>query len=175
MKYLRLGMPSRPGVIALLAVCSLAFAQPVLAQWKWRDKNGQMHISDVPPPAGVADKDILQRPDAGRRAASAPQAAASVAAAASGAASAPGALEAEVEARRAKAEQEEKAKRKAAEEQAAAARAENCSRARRHVVTLESGQRIARTNDKGEREFLDDKARAEELQRARSIIGSDCK
>jgi hypothetical protein len=34
---------------------------------------------------------------------------------------------------------------------------------------------MARTNDKGEREILDDKARAEEAQRARKIVASDCK
>ena len=48
-------------------------------------------------------------------------------------------------------------------------------RARRSLVTLESGQRMARTNDKGEREVLDDKARAEETKRTRGIIASECK
>ena len=40
---------------------------------------------------------------------------------------------------------------------------------------MESGQRMARMNDKGEREILDDKQRAEESRRAREVIASDCK
>ena len=41
-------------------------------------------------------------------------------------------------------------------------RAENCARARSHMSSLDSGMRLSRTNEKGEREILDDKARAEE-------------
>ena len=37
------------------------------------------------------------------------------------------------------------------------------------------GIRIVRFNAKGEREYLDDKGRAEEAQRARNVIASDCK
>jgi hypothetical protein len=48
-------------------------------------------------------------------------------------------------------------------------------RAKRHLATLESGQRIARINDKGEREIIDDKVRAEEMQAARKVASSDCK
>jgi hypothetical protein len=40
--------------------------------------------------------------------------------------------------------------------------------------TLDSGVRIARTNEKGEREFLDDKARAQEVQRTRDALASEC-
>ena len=60
---------------------------------------------------------------------------------------------------------------KADEQKAAAQRADNCQRAREH--TGHAGQRavrIARINDKGEREILDDKARADEMQRAREVI-----
>ena len=41
--------------------------------------------------------------------------------------------------------------------------------------TLDSGVRIARTNEKGEREFMDDAARAAEAKRTQDIIASDCK
>jgi hypothetical protein len=34
---------------------------------------------------------------------------------------------------------------------------------------------MARVNDKGEREVLDDKARADEMRRARDVIASDCR
>ena len=36
-------------------------------------------------------------------------------------------------------------------------------------------QRVARSNEKGEREFLDDTQRAREAARARQIIASDCR
>ena len=45
----------------------------------------------------------------------------------------------------------------------AAQRADNCRRARTHMATLDSGMRMSRTNDKGEREVLDDKQRADEI------------
>jgi hypothetical protein len=169
----------RPGAMLLLACLALGFAASAQAQWKWRDKGGQTHMSDLPPPHEIPDKDILQRPHAARLAAQAASAAASAASAAATAppASAPGdnKLAAEAEARRVKAQEDEKARRKAVEDANAAIRADNCQRARRSLVTLESGQRMARANDKGEREILDDKARAEETQRARKIVASDCK
>lgn len=81
----------------------------------------------------------------------------------------------EVEARRLKAEQEQAAKAKGEAVHAAEVRAENCKRARGAQAALESGQRMARTNEKGEREVLDDRARAEELGQARSVVASDCR
>jgi hypothetical protein len=181
MKTTALRTRRRPGAILLLACLALGLAASAQAQWKWRDKGGQMHVSDLPPPHEIPDKDILQRPHAARlapqaaSAASAPASAASVAGAAPASAPGDNKLAAEVEARRVKAQEEEKARRKAVEEANATIRADNCQRARRSLVTLESGQRMARTNDKGEREILDDKARAEETQRARKIVASDCK
>ena len=56
-----------------------------------------------------------------------------------------------------------------------AARAENCRRARSHMATLDSGIRLSRTNEKGEREILDDKQVADEMNRTRQIISSDCR
>ncbi|MBC7482878.1 MAG: hypothetical protein H7337_13480 [Rhizobacter sp.] len=57
----------------------------------------------------------------------------------------------------------------------AAARAENCNRAKAQMRTIDSGVRMARTNEKGEREILTDTARSAEAQRARDVIASDCK
>ena len=66
------------------------------------------------------------------------------------------------------------AKRKAEDEKLAKTRAENCPRARSYQRTLDDGIRIARTNEKGEREILDDAARAKEMERTRQIIASEC-
>jgi len=40
---------------------------------------------------------------------------------------------------------------------------------------LNDGIRIARTNANGEREILDDKGRAAEMQRTQEIIDSSCR
>ena len=122
-------MFSRTAVV-LAIVLGLAAALPVGAQWKWRDKSGQTQYSDLPPPAGVADQDILQRPTAGQRK---PPPVAVAASGASAAAAAPAlaakASEPELEARRKKAEQDEATKKKAEDTRLASARAENCTRA----------------------------------------------
>jgi hypothetical protein len=169
-----LASSARPWLATTLsiAIAALAFATPAHAQWKWRDAGGRVTISDTPPPAGIPEKDVLQRPTPQRRA-GAPAPAASAASAP--AATPVSALESEVEARKRKAEEEQKAKDKALEAENAAKRADNCARARAHLRALDDGLRIARVNDKGEREILDDKGRAAEAQRARAVIASDCK
>ena len=155
----------------LQAVCLLVL--PAQAQWKWRAKDGSITVSDRPPSKDIADKDILGRPNAARRAALPASAAASApVVVADGGKTA---LEREVEARRRIAEQEQSAKAKTEEARLATQRGENCQRARSQQAALEGGQRIARLNDKGEREVLDDKGRAEELRQAREVIASECR
>ena len=166
--------------LSVLTVIVLA-ALPTLAsaQWQWRDSKGQVNASDRPPPRDVPDKDIISRPaPENRRVARAAEPAASAApsGAPAVAASAPAtALEREVQARRRAAEQEQAVKSRAEEERRNVLRAENCRAARSHLLALDSGQRIARTNEKGEREVLDDKGRAEEQRRAREVVAADCR
>lgn len=152
--------------LALLAFALLA--QPALAQWKWRDKNGRVTVSDLPPPRDIPDKDVLSRPE--------PMVVRAPAAPASAAASVPmkAPVDPALQAKKKAAELEAATKASAEAERQAAAKQENCRNARGHLATMESGQRVARMNDKGEREILDDKQRAEEMQRARSVIKSEC-
>ncbi len=147
------------------------------AQWKWRDKTGQVNASDRPPPLDIPDKDILARPAPEARRVFPLAAAASAASAASAAATATRAPagDPQLETRRRAAEQEKAAKTKADEERAKVQRAENCRRARGHLAALEGGQRIARINEKGEREVLDDRGIAEESRQARSVIAAECR
>jgi hypothetical protein len=162
----------------LLVGAALLLSSPQAhAQWKWKDKNGQVHVSDLPPPRDVADKDVLQRPTAPTRTiVVAPGAAASAAPTAAAPAAAPRtALDSELEKRRKAAEAEKTAQSTAEEEKLAGQRRENCARAKSHAAALESGLRMARTNEKGEREILDDKARADEMRRTREIIAADCR
>jgi Domain of unknown function (DUF4124) len=172
---------TQPLSALLLTTLTLLLAAPAAQaqQWMWRDKEGRVTASDRPPPRDIADKDILQRPVPESRRAASPAPAASAASGASGAAAAAPAattaLEREVQARKKAAEAEQASKAKAEEERNAARKAENCRNARSNLATLESGVRIQRTNDKGEREVLEDAARNEEMRRAREIIASDCR
>ncbi len=164
-----------------------------LAQWQWLDGKGKTVFSDTPPPASVQDKNILkraggsepvrpsQRPinkSATPRTASAPpernasaygddKTAAEAAPKISG-------KDAELEAKKKKADDAEKAARKAAEEKEARARADNCARVKQAKATLDSGVRIATTNAQGEREIMDDSARSAEANRLDGIAQSDC-
>ncbi len=173
----------RPTVVRGLligAAASIALiAQPAAAQWKWRDGAGHVQYSDLPPPSSTSDKDILGRPSQHKNgspmtAVALPASAASAASAASGQL-ASRTVEPELEAKRKKAEAEQAAKAKVEDERIAAARADNCSRAKNQLKTLESGIRLARTNEKGEREILDDPARAAESKRSRDVMASDCR
>jgi hypothetical protein len=167
--------------LALVAALTAALLSlPADAQWKWKDKSGRVQYSDLPPPAGTADADILGKPGAQRTVtaqAAASGAASAPALAAAGASSplAPRTVDPELEARRKRAEAEQAAKVKAEEDRVAAARADNCGRAKAQLATLESGIRLVRSNEKGEREFVDDKQRADETRRVRDTIKSDCK
>jgi hypothetical protein len=164
---------------SLVIVCLLmGIASSAQAQWMWRDTAGRMHMSDLPPPGDVPAKDVLKRP-AGQRAAPPPAALDNAASApAGGAASAPSLtnarVDSELEARRKRAEQEQAAQRKQAEERVAAARAENCHRAQQQMRTIDSGVRMSRVNEKGDREVLDDRMRAEEAERTRGVIAANC-
>ena len=174
----------RSHVLRSLATILAAFlalvALPAEAQWKWKDKSGHVQYSDLPPPLGTPDQDILARPSAQRRNTLSPLPAASAASSAQvvGSASSPlmpKLVDPELEAKRKKAEADQAVKNKAEEDRVAALKADNCARARAQLRTLDSGIRVTRTNDKGEREFLDDKQRADETRHAKDAIAADCK
>ncbi|MEO8013514.1 MAG: hypothetical protein ABI642_05170 [Polaromonas sp.] len=82
--------------------------------------------------------------------------------------------DAELEARKKQADALEEGKKQAEAEKLAKARADNCERAKKGQATLKSGVRIALTNAKGEREFMDDAARSLETKRLQAIAESDC-
>ena len=168
---------------ALFFALAMATSLTAAAQYQWIDKNGSRVYSDVAPPADIPAKNILKQPRgssltapvAAAPAQAAP--AAGVASAASAPASGPATagVDKALEEKKKQAEAAEAAKKKAEEQKLAQARAENCKRAREGKATLDSGVRMARTNDKGEREVLDDAQRAAELKRINGIIQSDCK
>ena len=155
--------------------CALALPVAASAQWQWIDNQGKKVFSDQAPPTDVPEKNILRRPG-GKVAAPAPVAEeAKTETAAAPAAPKPSGVDKELEEKTRKAEEAEKAKRAAEEQKIAKAKAENCSRARQGKATMDSGMRVARINDKGEREIMDDDARAAEQRRLQDVISADCK
>jgi hypothetical protein len=177
MKPLRLLCLALIGVLPLLA----------WAQWQWIDQDGRRVFCDCPPPPNIQAKNILQKP-AGNAAtlpsvAALPTEATAATAAASSATGAPGPAasaprlsgkDKELEARKKASEAAEAEQKKTQADALARARAENCERARKAKATLDSGTRIATTNAKGEREVMDDAARAVETKRLQGLIASQC-
>ena len=165
--------------LVLGCVCLLPLSAS--AQWQWIDKNGKKVFSDQAPPPDVPEKNILRRsgtppPRAGYTPAPAEAEAAEGAKPREAAAAPkPAGVDKELEEKTKKAQAEEKAKQAAEAEKNAKIKAENCDRARQGKATFDSGIRVAKVNAKGEREIMDDAARAAEQKRLQTIIESDCK
>jgi type IV secretory pathway VirB10-like protein len=164
-----------------LALVAVGLAAPAVAQWAWKDDNGRTVYSDRPPPPSVKADRIVRQPANTQQVlpsstASAPaESAARPADTRPAPAAAPRSVaEQEMEFRKRQQERAD-AEKKAQEEQTkAAAKAADCERARGYLRSIEEGQRIARTDAAGNREFLDDNQRAAEAERARRSIAAAC-
>lgn len=165
--------------VFLLGLCLSAGA---CAQYVWIDAKNIRHYSDRPPPPEVPQNRILKAPPGSSSPASAAQAGDppspdKPAAEKTGTdkSAAPPTLadkNAEFQKRRTEAADKEK---KAAE----SAKTENerkviCERARSNAISLQSGERMTRPDASGERAFLSDEARAQELAEVRKIT-AECK
>ena len=180
-----------------LSLTALACVLPVVAQYQWIDANGRKVYSDQPPPASVPAKKVVQQPrnttvpanletikptdnatpsDAKSDAKTDGKTVNENSKASPTAKKDPNAgKEKELEAKKKAAEEAETAKKKAEVDKQAAARADNCERAKRAKMSLDSGIRTTITNSKGEREFMDDAARMVETKRIEGIIAAECK
>lgn len=165
----------------LVLGCACALPLSASAQWQWVDNNGKKVFSDQPPPTDIPEKNILRRagPSPSARAPApvtpAPEGSSDAAAVPKAAAPKPTGVDKELEEKTKKAEAEQKAKEAAETAKVAKAKAESCARAREGKATIDSGIRLAKVNAKGEREIMDDAARAAEQKRVQSVIDSDCK
>lgn len=169
----------------LVLGCVVALPLSASAQWQWLDKNGKKVFSDQAPPPDIPEKNILRRvgPPPVARSTANPNVDAAPAEGTADAAPAPKAAAApkptgvdkELEEKTRKAEADEKARQAAETAKVAKAKADNCALARQGKATVDSGIRIAKVNAKGEREIMDDSARAAEQKRIQSVIDSDCK
>ena len=152
----------------LLLLIGLAVAGAAQAQIKcWTGADGKRACGDAPPPG--AKVTTLKLP-------SAPEAAPdSKGAAAKDARKGPlTPAEREQEYRKRQAEAQKSAAKGEQERQDAEAKRENCDRSREMLRTIESGQRVQRTDAKGERYYLDDTQREQEAGKARQLVQQNC-
>ncbi len=155
-------------IATVVLLCAPSQAQP----YKWKDAQGRTVYSDQPPPNNIPPEDVIKgfKPKTSQTApaASAPPAAGD---AKSGAAAKPAdtrpkqksVAEQEMEFKKRqqdKAEAEEKKQKTEAEEKQ---REEYCERSKGYLRALEDGVRIAETNAKGEKNYMDDAKRQREL------------
>ncbi|MFZ6721056.1 DUF4124 domain-containing protein [Undibacterium sp. Ji49W] len=155
----------------------LAFACAAAhAQYVWLDEKGNKQFSDKPPPISVPKNKIIKAPNmSGKPAPAADAAPASAAADDASKLTKPVTTASKNEDyNKRKAEQAEKDKKAEDEKQSAAAKAKNCERARTYQQNLESGARVANVDKNGERNFMDDTQRNQELADVKKTL-ADCK
>jgi len=149
---------------ALLLITSVAFTGTAMAQYKWVDKNGKVQYGDTPPPGAQASPlrapaPPSTEPEPAKR----------------GARSGPASVaEKDAEFRKRQQESEKDREKQAHAQREAEEKRENCARAQEYLRGLESGQRVSRTDAKGERYFLEDAQIAQEKAKARQVAQQWC-
>jgi hypothetical protein len=144
-------------LVVLMACTGPALAQ----QYKWVDADGKVRYGDVPPPGAKAQR--LKPPAGG-----------SSPAPTSSAKKDEKALSPEAAFRKRQEDAEKDRQKNAQAEQDASVKRDNCAQAQEALRTLQSGQRIARVDAKGERYYVEDAQIAQETERARLSAQKNC-
>jgi hypothetical protein len=143
--------------IAITVAMLLAITAANAEIYQWKDKNGKTVISDKPPTENVTEQRITNDGST------------------AGAAATPKtAADREMEFRKRQKESQDNAEKTQKEQAANAEKEESCASARRYLTTLESGERVALRDEKGERYFLDDAQRAQEVAKANRAVQANC-
>ncbi|MBI4808177.1 MAG: DUF4124 domain-containing protein [Nitrosomonadales bacterium] len=127
---------------------------------KWVDAEGKVHYSDTPPPE-VKTESVRNISGKGQVEAPASYSPKSIA-------------EREADLRKSKLEKEESAQKKSLQDAEMGTKKRNCENARHNERAIEEGSRISTYDEKGERTYLDDDARAQRLEEARKAIAANC-
>ena len=142
-----------------LLVAAFSLALPAGAQiYQWKDENGKTVISDKPPVGYVRQQ---------KRVESAPVAAGSAGQKSLG--------DRDMEFRKRQKEAQELSEKSKKEEASTSEKQENCGKANRQLQMLESGERIALRDGKGERYFMEDAQREQEIGKVRKFLDANCK
>jgi hypothetical protein len=134
--------------------------------YQWKDSAGHTVISDTPPPGSakegsrtIGGKTPVTNTPGATKPAEAPKTFA----------------EKDMDFKKRQQESAEKSAKDAKDKSLAAEKRDNCDRAQKQVALLESGQRIATLDEKGERRILDEAEQANEMERARRVANESCK
>lgn len=177
--------------IFLLALCG-TLASAAHAQWQWLDDGGRKVFSDRPPPPSIPAKNVLLKPAGGGVAQPTPATATDSTEAKPATATADVSsaekdnkeaatdrkqrtgVDPELEEKKVALDAEEAQKKQEQEKKVALQRKDNCNRAKSARNTMQSGQVLSHTNDKGERGFMSEATRQQELARFNQTIATDC-
>ncbi len=141
----------------LVVLCFLTFSV-YAAMYRWVDKEGKTHYSDQPPSDADA-KAVNAKPASGSSSSTAVKSY----------------QEKDQEFKKRRIEEQEADKKQKVELANTQAKQKNCSDAKSRLALLQAGGRIAKTNEKGEREFLNDKDRENNLREAEKSVSEWCK
>jgi hypothetical protein len=160
-------------LILVFAVACAASVTPAMGQWAWRDASNQLVFSDRPPPPGIKPAQIVRQPGPNAPLDLSP-APAVIAKPANAPAGVKSLAEREMEFRK-RQQEKELAEQKSTESAARAAElAQECQRLRGYLRTLEDGVNIVRDDGQGNRKYLDDGQRQEEIKRLRDGLARNC-
>ncbi len=153
---------------SLLAAIALLSASAIAQPYRWVDANGRVQYSDYPP-AGTTNAQTVKSKI------STVTGTPGTSESASGKSAPLTPAEQEQGFRKRKVEAQEKAQKLAKDEETAKEKRDVCQSAQRNLAGMEATGRVTRTNDAGEREFLNDAEIAAEKERTRKIVANTCK
>lgn len=162
----------RKALIFLVFACAAGAAQ---AQIKcWTNAAGKRECGDTPPPGAKVNVIRGASPSAAPPAPSAKDSTAKGGAAKDAKKGPLTAAEQEQEFRKRQAESQKAREKEEQERKEAEVKRQNCEQARAALRTLESGQRIARADEKGERYYLNEAQIAAEIAKAQQVVQQSC-
>lgn len=143
----------------VLTLCLVTLAAAASAQiYRWKDENGGIVFSDKPPEGRARQQEKLDTPLSAPSSGSIQK----------------NLAEQEISFQKRQKEARERAEKTGKEEAAQAEKQEYCSSLRRQLMALESGERIVRRDENGERQFLEDAQREQEIAKVRQAMQNTC-
>lgn len=146
---------SLKSVVAILFLCGTTIA--LADVYRWVDERGRVQFSDQPPPNANAQK-VDAKPATGKGVSSETKTY----------------KQQDQEFRKRRVEEEEVTKKRTDAEKQANIKQRNCANARAQLASLQAGGRVSRTNEKGEREVLDESGTQSAINDAKQAIAEWC-
>jgi Domain of unknown function (DUF4124) len=168
-------LPLLLAALALTAVSGLSQAEI----YKWKDKDGTIRYSDTPPPSNVKHESMTGKKKVAAPTGNAPLSPVDNPTKAAVPAVIPKDIESSMSAEEVAAKQrqrnaEAEKNNKKEKEVQAKLKAENCTAAKANMQSYTQGGRVYKMNEKGEREYLDEKGFAEGREKAQQQINENC-